>query len=757
MKSMSTLLKNVAGWLAAAAGAVLIGTAAQAAPAASAGMGSPFAGAAQPKTVTVELVARRTAGIPRAANDIGILLKHEPGWHTYWQFSGDSGYPPSVEWKLPRNWKAESRGWPVPEKHKLGPITNFVYSGEVLLPFNLEIPWGTPYGGTYTLRAKVDYLACKEVCIPGTAQVSLKLPVEVAAKNGPLNDKFASTLKSVPEKAASEYISAVIEDDRIRIDFAPLAGKIEKKVEFFPLTEGLVDFRELDRVVPGKDLVSLYLKAGQGYLESLKAGHPVPFTGVIVADGGPEKDGWAIESTLDVKPGAVTLPWAPEEPPAKEITRTVPTAQLPQAPSEAASMKTTTALGFAFLGGLILNLMPCVFPVLSLKILQLVDGSRRKGALALHGVAFTAGVLVSMAALAGALLILRGLGLAIGWGFQLQQPWVVAVLILLFSAITLNLLGVFEFTAASHLADSRAVRKLPTTGPLGSFFTGVLAVVVASPCTAPFMGAALGYAVTQDSLQSVLIFLALGFGMALPWLLLTLVPAWMKLLPKPGAWMVTFKRIMAIPMAAAAFWLIWVLSRQVSLYGLMTVIIAMGSVTGLLWAVGREQYGRGRSQVLKGVCTLVTVGCMALLCLGTFDRHVDAEAAVPSGEWMPWSEEAVNSAIARGQPVVVDFTAAWCVTCQFNKATALRTDASEAELKRLNYARFEADWTNHDSRITEMLNKFGRTGVPLYLLYAVDGTATILPELLTEASFIEALQKNAAQGKAQPASAADAK
>ncbi len=757
MKSMSTLLKNVAGWLAAAAGAVLIGTAAQAAPAASAGMGSPFAGAAQPKTVTVELVARRTAGIPRAANDIGILLKHEPGWHTYWQFSGDSGYPPSVEWKLPRNWKAESRGWPVPEKHKLGPITNFVYSGEVLLPFNLEIPWGTPYGGTYTLRAKVDYLACKEVCIPGTAQVSLKLPVEVAAKNGPLNDKFASTLKSVPEKAASEYISAVIEDDRIRIDFAPLAGKIEKKVEFFPLTEGLVDFRELDRVVPGKDLVSLYLKAGQGYLESLKAGHPVPFTGVIVADGGPEKDGWAIETTLDVKPGAVTLPWAPEEPPAKEITRTVPTAQLPQAPSEAASMKTTTALGFAFLGGLILNLMPCVFPVLSLKILQLVDGSRRKGALALHGVAFTAGVLVSMAALAGALLILRGLGLAIGWGFQLQQPWVVAVLILLFSAITLNLLGVFEFTAASHLADSRAVRKLPTTGPLGSFFTGVLAVVVASPCTAPFMGAALGYAVTQDSLQSVLIFLALGFGMALPWLLLTLVPAWMKLLPKPGAWMVTFKRIMAIPMAAAAFWLIWVLSRQVSLYGLMTVIIAMGSVTGLLWAVGREQYGRGRSQVLKGVCTLVTVGCMALLCLGTFDRHVDAEAAVPSGEWMPWSEEAVNSAIARGQPVVVDFTAAWCVTCQFNKATALRTDASEAELKRLNYARFEADWTNHDSRITEMLNKFGRTGVPLYLLYAVDGTATILPELLTEASFIEALQKNAAQGKAQPASAADAK
>ena len=199
---------------------------------------------------------------------------------------------------------------------------------------------------------------------------------------------------------------------------------------------------------------------------------------------------------------------------------------------------------------------------------------------------------------------------------------------------------------------------------------------------------------------------------------------------------------MAIPMAAAALWLIWVLSRQVTLYGLLTVLFAMGSVTGLLWAVGREQYGRGRSQVLKGVCALVTIGCMVLLCLGNFDRRVDTEAVMASDQWQPWSEEAVNSAIARGQPVVVDFTAAWCVTCQFNKATALRTEAATAELTRLNYARFEANWTNRDSNITEMLNKFGRTGVPLYLLYKTDGTATVLPELLTESAFIAALKEN---------------
>lgn len=734
------LFRSLATCLLALFGAIGV----SAAPSTSAGNGSPFGGPAQPKTVTIELVAKQTAGIPRAENDIGILIKHEPGWHTYWQFSGDSGYAPSVEWKLPRRWSAEQIGWPTPEKHKLGPITNFVYSGEVLLPFNLDIPWGTPYGTTYTLRAKVDYLACKEVCIPGSAEVSLRLPIRVAAKQGPLSDQFEKTLKSIPEKVVSEHITAFREDDRIRIDFAPLAGKIEKTIEFFPLTEGLVDFTQLDRVAVGKDLVSLYLKAAPEYLESLKSQQPLPFTGVIVADGGPDKNGWAIETTLDIQPAEVPLPWAEDSKPVPTQTEPkIPTAQLPQTSS---SMSTSTALSFAFLGGLILNLMPCVFPVLSLKILQLVDGSRRKGALALHGLSFTGGVLLSMAALAGILIILRSLGWAIGWGFQLQQPWVVALLILLFSALTLNLLGVFEFTAASHLADSRAVRKLPSTGPLGSFFTGVLAVVVASPCTAPFMGAALGYAVLQDNAVSILIFLALGFGMALPWLLLTLVPAWMKLLPRPGAWMLIFKHIMAIPMAAAALWLVWVLSRQVTLYGLLTVLFAMGSVTGLLWAIGREQYGRGRSQVLKVVCALVTIGCMVLISLGSFDQQptdIDSNNVSASNQWQPWSEEAVNSAIARGQPVVVDFTAAWCVTCQFNKATALRTQAATTELNRLNYARFEADWTNRDAAITDMLNKFGRTGVPLYLLYAADGTATILPELLTESTFIDALRKNA--------------
>ncbi len=722
--------------------------AAAAAPAAGVGAGAPFSGA--PKTVTVELVANRTAGTPRSDYELGIVLHHEPGWHTYWRFAGDTGYPSTVAWTLPRRWEITPLGWPVGEKQRTGHLTNFVYSGDVLLPFKLDIPWGTAYGSTGTVRAKVEWLACKDVCIPGEAEVRFTVPVEVASKPSEAAPLFEAARQRIPEKVATDNITAVIEEDRIRIDLAPLAGRIDKSIEFFPLEPGLIDFKSLDRMHAGeeKGYTSLYLKAQAEYLKkSAEAGEPLPLTGVFVADDGPGRGGWAIETTITPRAGVVSLPWT-EEAPAASPQHTATVTDLSKTPE----LTQKTAVTFAFLGGLILNLMPCVFPVLSLKILHLVDGSRRRGALPLHGLTFTAGVMVSMMALAGLLIVLRNAGWAIGWGFQLQSPWVVAVLALLFFTISLNLFGLFEFTAASHLADSRAVRKLPTTGPAGSFFSGVLAVVVASPCTAPFMGAALGYAVLQSDLESILIFAALGFGMALPWLVLTLVPVWVRLLPKPGAWMVIFKRIMAVPMAAATLWLLWVLSQQVTIYGLLTVLLATGSASALLWAIGREQYGRGRSQVLKLVSGVVTLACIALVAAGAFDKTARPAAIAGTGAqaqaetlWQPWSEEAVQEALSQGKPVVVDFTAAWCVTCQFNKAAALRTDKSEAELSRLGYVRLEADWTNRDAHITKVLNAFGRTGVPLYLLYSPAGDTTVLPELLSENTFIEALRKNAGQ------------
>lgn len=725
MRCFRTLLAALAGTLTLAAHAQT-GSFTQA-------LQTPPGGA--PKTVTVDIVANRTAGTPRADYRVAVRLRHEPGWHTYWRFAGDTGYAPEVEWRLPRRWSAEPLGWPLPQKHKTGTLTNFVYSGEVLLPYKLDIPWGTPYGTSGTIKAKVEWLACKDVCIPGEAEVSFRVPVDVASKPSEHARLFDDARRSIPEHVSTEHIAATLEGDRLQVDFAPLAGKIDRTIEFFPLSEGVVDFKDLDRMHVSDKGVSLYLKMHKEWVEQ-HAGKPdAVLDGVFVADGGPLKGGWAIHTTVPVKSGTVALPWVSVKPAPKAAPVAV------SEPPPAEPLGQSTALLFAFLGGLILNLMPCVFPVLSLKILQLVDSTRRQGSLASHGIAFTAGILASMLALSCLLMVLRSLGWAIGWGFQLQTPWVVSVLALLFVSLALNLFGLFEFTAASHLADSRAVKSLPTTGPAGSFFTGVLAVIVASPCTAPFMGAALGYAILQSNAESIFIFLALGVGMALPWLLLTLVPAWTRFLPRPGAWMVTFKRIMALPMLAAALWLIWVLSRQVNFFGICTLLLAMGAVSAFLWALGREQYGRGQSKILKAVTALVSAGCVAVLAMGTFDRATAGNSN--EGAWQAWSEEAVSAQIAKGHPVLIDFTAAWCVTCQFNKAAALRTDAVAAKMKDLGYVSFEADWTNRDARITKMLNKFGRTGVPLYLIYAPDGRVTVLPELLTEAVLLEALDKHA--------------
>lgn len=685
------------------------------------------------KTVLVDIVANRTAGTPQADYKVAIRLQHAPGWHTYWRFPGDTGYATTVTWKMPNvHWKISPLGEPLPARDTKGSLTNFIHSGTTLLPFKLEIPWGTPYGTSGTISAHVEYLACKDICVPGEADVRFSVPIRVASTPSEHAAAFQNARLSIPEKIESKYIKAVVEDSRLRIDMEPLAGKIDRTVEFFPLDPGVIDFSAGIHQEVKNGVTSLYLTLPKKFMQTKHA----TLHGVVVADHGPARSGWAIETQIPITYG--TVAGGPATP-KNSANRPLLQARVVQA-QDTVSLTTLTALGFAILGGLILNLMPCVFPVLSLKILQLVDTQRRRGSLALHGLSFTLGTACSMLFLAGVLIALRQLGISVGWGFQLQSPAVVAVLALLFFAISLNLFGLFEFTAASHLADARAVKSLPTTGPAGSFWTGVLAVVVASPCTAPFMGAALGFAISQPVPQTILIFLGLGLGMALPWLILTLVPVWTRLLPKPGAWMLNFKRIMALPMVAAFCWLFWVLSRQVNVYGLITLIFACACATAFFWSVGREQYGRGKSTVLKLLTGMAALCAISLIAAGSFSR---AQTPMLSHNWEVWSENAVNQAITEGHPVMVDFTAAWCVTCQFNKATAIDTAGAHKIMDDLGYRRFVADWTNRDTAISKILNAFGRTGVPLYLLYDAKGSPTILPELLTESSFIEALQKNA--------------
>ena len=333
-----------------------------------------------------------------------------------------------------------------------------------------------------------------------------------------------------------------------------------------------------------------------------------------------------------------------------------------------------------------------------------------------------------MLILSGALLLLRSFGLALGWGFQLQSPWVVCALLFLFVGITLNLLGIYEFTFGSQLSFGG---NRPRSSRLNSFFTGILAVIVASPCTAPFMGAALGFALTLPAAEATGIFLALGLGMALPWLALCLFPSWTKCLPKPGAWMNVFRRMMAIPMLGAALWLAWVLMQQLSSVGLGIALLGVLIVVALCVLVGRQQWGKGRHGLLIGVTSVASIAVVALIGSGLFATQSTHQN---EGSWQVWSPEAVQVALNKRQPVFIDFTAAWCITCQANKVAALNRAEVQAKFDELGYVRFEGDWTNYDERITKELERFKRSGVPLYLIYRPDGDVVVLPELLTPSS-----------------------
>ena len=506
--------------------------------------------------VKVELVAEKTTLTPQGVNRLAVRFTHDDGWHTYWKMPGDAGLPPRFSFTLPKDLKASEPAFPLPHRSRAAGIESFVYDGVTLFPFTVDVP-RFPGVQRAEVKVRVEYLACRDMCVPETAVASIRLPIAVNGKDSDDAEAVRAALSLVPERVPADRarLTAVMEEDRIRIDLAAEAFA-PRALDFYPTQPDVLSLAHAPRAefrrAPEEGLpagASIYLTA-----DALFAQKPAEsIRGVLVAEGGPEKGGWAIETEVPLGKGAVkAAPGAPEP---------QPTGAAPAAAPQGASIPASAL--FAFLGGLILNLMPCVFPVLSLKLLQLVEGAQKGGRLWTHGIAFTAGVLVTMLALSGTLLALRSAGMALGWGFQLQSPWVITLLMLLFAAITLNLAGLFEFTAGSSLGGV-AMAKNPKKGLRSSFLTGMLAVIVASPCTAPFMGAALGFAVTQPALEALAVFLALGFGMALPWLLLCLIPGWAAWLPKPGPWMDTFRKVMAVPMALALVWLAWVLSRQVS-------------------------------------------------------------------------------------------------------------------------------------------------------------------------------------------------
>ena len=687
-------------------------------------------GEKQAPHVMVDLVSAKTALTPQAVNQLAVRFTHEDGWHTYWKMPGDAGLPPEFSFTLPGNLKATEPLFPLPARTVTSGLTSFGYGGATLFPFRVEVPRGA-YGNV-TVKLHVEYLACREMCVPESADVSLRLPIDVAGKDSPDAPAIAAALARIPEKVPNDgAVTASIEENHLMITAANNAA-VQRSLDFFPLEKNVVKLSVPPKSAPGENGAQrIWLTTTDKFAQ--KPAEAI--SGVLVADGGPGAGGWAVETSIPLKAEPVPPPPAG----VRTIASSEAAAGTKSGAGSALSFTAWSALLSAFLGGLILNLMPCVFPVLSLKLLDLVKGAKSSANLMGHGVAFTGGVLATMLALSGLLLTLRGAGHALGWGFQLQSAWVVSTLILLFAAITFNLLGFYEFTFGSRIADAESVRKAPQTGLTASFLTGVLAVLVASPCTAPFMGAALGYALTQPALEALLIFLALGLGMASPWLLLCLFPSWAKRLPKPGPWMETFRRIMAIPMALAVLWLCWVLSHQTDYRGVLVILCGMGALGVFCWLLGRRQWGRASSAPIMTIMLVIAAASAAAAGSGLFERGSEAARTEDSG-WAPWSEAAVNAALAEGRPVFVDFTAAWCITCQANKLAALDRGEVLDRMNALGYVRLEGDWTNRNAEIAQVLAKFGRSGVPLYLIYRPNGEVKVLPELLTPGIVLEALE-----------------
>jgi thiol:disulfide interchange protein DsbD len=680
--------------------------------------------------VRAELVAHAPEGLAAGRPMwLGLKIEHQPHWHTYWKNPGDSGLPTTLNWTLPQGAVAGDIEWPTPSKLPIGPLLNYGYEGTLLLPVALSLPAGFA-DDTLEVKLHADWLVCKDVCIPEGGDFVLRVPAQAATSGHAA--LFAAARAAFPPSLPGTQAGATVSSDALMLKVQGLPSAWQgKTLALFPETTGVIQ----NAVVPKAAWVGGEWTA-QVPLDPQRSASPGTLPAVLVAPGVAAGVQVQVAVTGDW-PTAVPTPAA--LPPVSGSVALTPSAITPPATSLG------LALLLALLGGALLNLMPCVFPVLSLKVLGFAGHADDRRQLLASGLAYTAGVVISFVALAGLLLALRAGGEQLGWGFQLQSPAVVATLAALFTLIGLNLAGVFEFGSVLPGSWAAARARHPMTD---SLLTGVLAVAVASPCTAPFMGASLGLAVTLPAVQALAVFAALGLGMALPFLAASAWPAVARLLPRPGVWMAHFRTLMAFPMFATVVWLVWVLGQQAGIDGAAALLVLLLALAFAAWALGSPALGPLARRGFGAVALLLIA---AALFWAAPALRQEAAASSPvhttSGlQWQPWSPERVTQAQAEGRVVFVDFTAAWCVTCQFNKRTALADAGVRAAFDARKVLALRADWTRRDPLITAELARMGRSGVPVYALYAPGATA---PHLLSEIlsadevrSALEALPKS---------------
>jgi thiol:disulfide interchange protein DsbD len=666
----------------------------------------PAFGQDQGPKVHARLVAEQSSVAP--GGDVTVALEERivDGWHTYWKNPGDAGSPTQVTWTLPPGWTAGDIQWPRPKRLPVGPLMDYGYEGKVWLLTKLTAPADAKPGETVTLRAAASWLVCKNICVPEEAALTLNLVV--APSSGSKSGKpdaavakdFAATRALLPIASPWKLNYALGQNLDLYVAAPSLAKAHPTTADFFPGRTGLIKNAAPQVVGYAKDGLVLRLMPGRkvsGLLE-----------GVLVLTS---SDGSVQALDISAPPGPV------------------PAAEFTAAPASG-DLTVWLAITFAFVGGLILNVMPCVLPILAMKALSLAThGDKGRG----ESFAYSLGAVLSFAVFGLAILLLRDAGASVGWGFQLQSPIAVAGFALLVFAVALNLSGLFE--VGSVTAGEGLTQK---SGLTGAFFTGVLAVAVAAPCTAPFMAGALGFALTQSFATALAVFVALGLGFALPFLLLGIWPKALAFMPKPGAWMLTFKQFLAFPMYGAAAWLVWVLAQEAGPKG---VIVALAAMVGLAlaawtWSVTRNASARARG--IGAVAALLVL--LASLYVVSQLKGAAAAAPVATTRGEAYTAAKLASLRAANKPVFVDATAAWCITCLVNEDAVLSKDSVKSAFASKGVTYMVADWTNQNPEITALLKDNGRSGVPMYLYYAPGAPSpVILPQILTEAGVMKVI------------------
>jgi thiol:disulfide interchange protein DsbD len=632
----------------------------------------------------ITLISNTQSIQPNGKLIVGIKFELEEGWHTYWKNPGDAGEGASIEWDLSKGLTASKVLWPGPERIPVEPLMTFGYNNEVILLTEISSDEDVQF--PLNIQAQVGWFTCKEICIPQEGIVELKITSGnfIPSKN---NEEINNYLESVPTRFNQEYRVEKLEDKYFLLTDID-NGKHFEDIYFFPNEYGLTSYTEDQIYEKNLNSFTLEIKASKAKLNLDR------FEGVIETLNSDGKNYYEISFPLQNK--------------VKDDSQNV-----------------VLLILFAFIGGLILNIMPCVFPILSIKILRFVEyGENSSSQTYKFGLFYSLGVILSFLLIAFTLLAFKASGEVIGWGFQLQYPLVIAILFYLFVALGFMFMSNLVF--GSQLGQLSVAAQVKNES-LESFLTGILAVVVASPCTAPFMGSAIGFALLQPSLNSIFIFLSLGIGFALPYLILSIKPALLSFLPKPGAWMETFKQFMAFPMWASALWLLWVLSGQVDPDTVILVLIGGLSISLALWLLERNT---SEIMLLKWLVRLAVLAIFALSILILPTSY--STQTSQNQQDITYSEELLTEYRDDNELIFLNFTADWCITCKVNESVALNSEEVKALIKQKNIRYLEADWTRKNEAIAKKLEEFGRSGVPLYLLYPSTGKPIILPEILTE-------------------------